>query len=599
VLRDLFGNEARDILDETMETVRDLHAKYIATLAAQFLQGIAGLKTDPDEAGKILQQMRLAKATIRGDRAEYEKATAELRSTFEMVGSFVLQAALAEVLGPIAGVIFRVGRGAEAIAVGARVAEAAEAAEALAVEARIAAWAREASVGVASTMASNKIIYGSDYSWSMIKHDLATGFAGAIGQAGAAKLAQAVVTPVAAGLARVVSGQAGAEFLQAARTLGSAEARAPLAAKVISKVRDETVSLVGNIGSLALTDDVDLQNVVRTIVMGKGSEALRKAIRKVGMQPERPSAVRTDEPLRAATAEDLSPEGIVGRTPVPVSMQAERPTVPTGELALPEAPEPISLHLPEPEAIAPAGGDGGKKRAAYQPSAHMTSSPPSPLRLPEGPSVPWISRLILTIPSRLGISTKSLSRPIPIERSRYSITTRSTNGPWCRAVPRRSIRSKGCACSDGTRQCRGTVTRSGPRGVLPNPTYSRAAPASTSIWCAASPTRGSPRPGRSGTPSMWLPQGARIARGFSIRGKRVFGRSIIRPRASAVAAAAFHSLRGISTAFGSRAGSILSPKSEVKPPALRFHIRPAANIEPILEARMTSYRLSIRTAWSS
>src|SRR5262249_13620940 len=138
--RDAWGNEQRDLLDETIKEVRGNYWQYFYTAMAN------PQWTKTGEAHEILQKMRLARATIRGDRKAYEKATAELRATFQAIASFVLQAALTAVLGPIA----------ELALIG-------ELAEGASVALRVAKLAQTAAVGTASTIGANMAVYGSDY----------------------------------------------------------------------------------------------------------------------------------------------------------------------------------------------------------------------------------------------------------------------------------------------------------------------------------------------------------------------------------------------------------------------------------------------------
>src|SRR5262249_40423321 len=137
----------------------------------------------------ILQKMRLARATIRGDRKAYEKATAELRATFQAIASFVLQAALTAVLGPIA----------ELALIG-------ELAEGASVALRVAKLAQTAAVGTASTIGANMAVYGSDYSLDMLKGDLLGGMGGALGPA--------LTGPVAKGLVSKLGPKLSGEILK-------------------------------------------------------------------------------------------------------------------------------------------------------------------------------------------------------------------------------------------------------------------------------------------------------------------------------------------------------------------------------------------------
>jgi hypothetical protein len=338
--RDHWGNEARDLLDETIKTVRDLQSEYLDMVGYRFGLTMKPEAARSERAHEIIRQMRLARATIRGDRAAYEKATAELRATFEMIASFVLQAALTGVLGPVAEAMF--------------VLEAAEGAEALAVGARLANWAREASVGVVSTIGANATVYGSDYSMAMLKRDLLTGYAGAIGQAGAAKLADKMLAPVAAGLAAKLGARAPAELVKVAGTIGSMEA---------------TAAVEGN----SLTDDLTLRNIVKTHVIGMGLGAITQTIHgrvASGLKP--PQAPQVGEQSRPVGEEESRATPIGEQAAARESTAAESPDVTTtpGEPRLAEAPERASMHLPEPEAVTPdISGKSETKPSRAEPNA--------------------------------------------------------------------------------------------------------------------------------------------------------------------------------------------------------------------------------------
>ena len=88
-------------MDESITNIRQLYIRFVRSGGAD---------------AEALRQMRLWRATIRGDRAGYEKANAELRATFEAVAAFALQVALTALLTPAAAAIFRGAEGALAAA---------------------------------------------------------------------------------------------------------------------------------------------------------------------------------------------------------------------------------------------------------------------------------------------------------------------------------------------------------------------------------------------------------------------------------------------------------------------------------------------------
>jgi hypothetical protein len=180
--RDWWGNEARDLLNATINEVRT------SALAYRRLVGwddSAKKAARPELAGttaalELLQRIRLARATIRGDRAGYEKATAALREKFRAVASFVVQAVLTAVLTPAAAALF--------------------AARGLTLGLQVVQWAAKATVGVASTVGANAIAYGREYSWEQFKADVSGGYMGAMGGAALGKVVGGVTRGMAARL---------------------------------------------------------------------------------------------------------------------------------------------------------------------------------------------------------------------------------------------------------------------------------------------------------------------------------------------------------------------------------------------------------------
>jgi hypothetical protein len=197
--RDTWGNEQRQLLDETIQKIRGLVVRYRAAAL------VRPEWAHSPEAHRIVLDLRLARATIRGDRAAYEKATAELRATFQAVAAFALQVALTAVLGPIAEValIGEIGEGAS-------------------VALRVAKLAQGAAVGTASTIGANLAAYGSDYSLAMLKADLLGGMGGAIGPAAVDRL----VGPYAKALAGKIGPQLSGEILELGKNAASMETAA-------------------------------------------------------------------------------------------------------------------------------------------------------------------------------------------------------------------------------------------------------------------------------------------------------------------------------------------------------------------------------------
>jgi hypothetical protein len=191
--RDAWGNEQRKLLDESIAEVRAAHEEYMFGL----MPNPKFPETGP--AKKLLERMHLARATIRGDRAAYEKATAELRATFQAIAAFALQVALAAVIGPAV----------------LELAALAEVGEGAAMGLRIAKIATEAAVGTASTIGSNLAVYGSDYSLERLKADLLGGMGGAIGPA--------LLGPYAKALTAKLGPKLSAEIVQFSETVAGIE----------------------------------------------------------------------------------------------------------------------------------------------------------------------------------------------------------------------------------------------------------------------------------------------------------------------------------------------------------------------------------------
>ena len=313
--RDKWSNEARSLLDETINSVREWHSQYLQLVGWTS----TGTLTSPErahspEAHELLHKIRLARATIRGDRAAYEKATAALRAVFEMVASLVLQAALTAVLGPVA-----------------EIAILGEVTKDAAVLVRVAAFARDASVGVAATIGANAIVYGNDYSVEMLKRDLLTGYAGtAVGKA-----AEKLVGPVAAGLAERLGTKCPPAIIELASTVGSMEAAAAVEGE-------------------SLVDDLNLHGVMKNYLIGKAAHGVSRVTTKGLGLDAAPRPVEHGEPLaegRPAAGE-------------PVPEPAGTATVPPTEGASVSEP---SEHVPEPSAESipePVTGDLGEHAPA-------------------------------------------------------------------------------------------------------------------------------------------------------------------------------------------------------------------------------------------
>ena len=271
-------------------------------------------------AHKIIQDMRLARATIRGDRAAYEKATAQLRAMFEMVAAFVLQAVISALLTPAAAALL------EAVELGA------DAVEAGVMTARIAKFAASTTVNVVSTVSANLVAYGDDYSVAMLKSDLLGGLGGSLGGEAVDKM----LGPVAKGMAERLGPKASQEIIALAKTAGSIE---------------------GGAWAQGSAGDLSLQNIVKTHLMGKAAGAITEATGSaVGLAPD-------PGPQKAATPEE--------------------PTTPQTTEPAPQESRPSGAGSEEPKRTPVAAGEGVATGGGAGPSAG-SRAPTAPERLPSG-----------------------------------------------------------------------------------------------------------------------------------------------------------------------------------------------------------------------
>jgi hypothetical protein len=306
-IRDTFGNEERDLLDESIKEVRKLYGEYCVWVGWLPELDPAGVNLQQPEmvhsgaAHEKIQQMQLARATIRGDRAAYEKATAELRATFQAVAIFVIQAALTALLTPAAGALFGTAvEGAEIAVevaevgeVAADVAEVGEAAVDVAevgtsaetaTTRAIAKFAASTSVNIASTVGANIAVYGDDYSLAMLKADLLSGLGGSIGGEAVEKM----LGPVAKGLAARLGPKVSAEIIGLAKTAGSME---------------------GGAWAQGMSGDLTVTSFIKTHLMGKAAGEITKATGSVtGLTPKSGAQAAT-APEEHTTPQERRPGG--------------------------------------------------------------------------------------------------------------------------------------------------------------------------------------------------------------------------------------------------------------------------------------------------
>jgi hypothetical protein len=304
-LNDAWGNEPRALLDETIVQVRNLYGQYQVMVGWVPVSDVIlkPANVGSDAARAIVQEMRLARHVIRGDRAAYEEATAALRATFEAIASFVLQAALTAVLTPAAAALFRVAKGAEAALLLNRVRQ----------------FAATVTAGTAATIGTTVVVTG-DYSLAQLKNDLLSGMAGPLGAGGVNKLlASEMLGPVARGLVDRLGPKASAELREFAKNFGSMEASAAATGE-------------------SLTDNLSLQNLLWEQLKAKGGEHITAGTTRV---------LGLDAPAPVPQTGKEGAGGEATTAPVPEQASAQPPAGTT---------EPMSgaAHVPLAEG-APAG----------------------------------------------------------------------------------------------------------------------------------------------------------------------------------------------------------------------------------------------------
>ena len=241
--RDHWGNEARALMDESIANIRRLSTAFSASRG-----------TD----GEALREMRLWRATIRGDRAGYEKANAELRATFEAVAAFALQVALTALLTPAAAAILRVAEGAEAALMAARAVK----------------LARGVLVNTVSTVAANAAVHD-NYGLAGLERDMLGSLGSLVGAGTVGKLS-GMLGP------RFVTSLAGKELISAASTLAGIEATALLEGR-------------------SLTQDLSVRNFLLTHAQGKVLHVVGQSVTPKEGTPRRASG--RDLPAGERTAD--------------------------------------------------------------------------------------------------------------------------------------------------------------------------------------------------------------------------------------------------------------------------------------------------------
>ncbi|MEO6510044.1 MAG: hypothetical protein ABIO16_03565, partial [Nocardioides sp.] len=324
--RDHWGNEARSLLDATLKEVREKRDQYLALTK----NGTDRAAMRGRDAKLLIRDMHFARATIRGDRAGYEKATAELRATFQAIASFVLQAVLTAVLTPAAAALFR-GISAAAAAT------------------RYGIWLKNTVVSLSSTIAANKAVYGNEYTREMLFADLRGGLSGAIGSAAVGKL----VDPIAGRLQSRLGQKMSGEFIEGVKSYGGLQATAVLGGDGL----------------------VSFDEFAKQHFLGKVGERITgvtaKGLGHVGYGPGPTHApYDPDAPTRAGTGTATHGSGSAGQETEPGRRSGPKPD---GDVDVEDALTPTSMTLP-PELNKPAPRAPGS--AGRQPSGKEHSLGP-------------------------------------------------------------------------------------------------------------------------------------------------------------------------------------------------------------------------------
>jgi hypothetical protein len=307
--RDHWGNEARALMDESITNIRQLYLRFVRSGGAD---------------AEALRQMRLWRATIRGDRAGYEKANAELRATFEAVAAFALQVALTALLTPAAAAIFRGAEGALAAA-------------------RAVKMVRGIIVNTVTTIAANAAVQD-DYGLAALEHDLLGSLGSVIGAGSVSKLSGMLGE-------RFVTSLAGKELISAATTLAGIEATAALEGR-------------------GLTEDLSVRNFLIMHGQGKIAHAVTESVAgpEEHAGPARPGAERAAATTKATsetgTAADVAelpgaPEHVSMALPEPVPEAARKAAVSEHAATPPEGPPRSGEAAPTTEA--PRDELGGRR----------------------------------------------------------------------------------------------------------------------------------------------------------------------------------------------------------------------------------------------
>ncbi len=329
-INDAWGNEPRKLLNETR-----------TKLSIMVLQYRRMVGWDPDsntvlypealrapEVLNLIHEMRLARHTIRGDRAAYEEATAKLRATFTAIASFVIQAALSAILTPAAAALFRVAKGTHA---------------ALTLANQVRKFAATLAASTGANIGSTIAVTG-DYSLAQLKSALAGGAAGQFGGV----VFDKVLGRVAKGLAEQKGWSLGVELRELGKNTVSTEASLWTEGK-------------------SLLEDPSLTRVLTEHFQGRAGELITAGTTKVVGLDGAPASGTTDTgPAKSGGAADGDGSGgTAGKTPPGATGGGEPAPAPV----TPVAPTGGSHAGDSPPVPVPARGVGSDSPAPPAPAA--------------------------------------------------------------------------------------------------------------------------------------------------------------------------------------------------------------------------------------
>ena len=377
-INDAFGNEPRKLLDETKTELSLLVLQYRRLVGWDPESNTVLYPQDlhSPEALDLIHRMRLARHTIRGDRAAYEEATAKLRATFEAIASFVLQAALSAVLTPAAAALFRVAKGTHA---------------ALTLGNQVRKFAATLAASTGSNIGSTIAVTG-DYSVAQLKSALAGGAAGQFGGLAFDK----VLGRVAKGLAEQKAWNLSVELRDFAKNTVSTEASLWTEGKSLledpSLTRLLTEHFQGRAGELITAGTTQLMPGLDGPPAAGGTES----------SPPSGGETTTGEGSKSPPTGEAAPvPGADGTTPETTSPPETASTVP--DATPPTQEEAGSVGLGGGGGRGPGGDGGGGGSSGRLPPRPLPQMPPSrPVRVPSAITDPRVAAEAFRVQARNG-----------------------------------------------------------------------------------------------------------------------------------------------------------------------------------------------------